>query len=202
MLEKYLPFLKFQQSTKKLPSTELYPQESVQNDLLFYDPQKLKKDVNVADKIVEVASSLTIFFSVVLILVLIAHSAINFLLNDLLNEQKNLEYKINGLADIEKRAEAVVRRIDYYKMTIEDRKSLTTKISFILARVPSDLSVVAADFNRTGFEVVVKGEKPLYITQMFMSWLKDGGVKEVSLKDAVFSSSENIYMVRIGGTFR
>lgn len=52
MLEKYLPFLKSQQNTKKLPSTELYPQESVQNDLLFYDPQKLKKDVNVADKIV------------------------------------------------------------------------------------------------------------------------------------------------------
>lgn len=202
MLEKYLPFLKFQQSTKKLPSTELYPQESVQSNLLFYDPQKLKKDVNVADKVVGVASSLIIFFSAVLILMLIAHTTINFLLNDLVNEQKNIEYKINGLADVEKRAEAVVRRIDYYKMTVEERKSLTTKISFILSRVPSNLSIATVEFNKAGFDIVVKGEKPLYITQMFMSWLKDGGVKEVSLKDAVFSSSENIYMVRIGGTFR
>ncbi|EKD95156.1 MAG: hypothetical protein ACD_25C00050G0007, partial [uncultured bacterium] len=52
------------------------------------------------------------------------------------------------------------------------------------------------------FEIVVKGSSPAQITGMFLRWLQDGGVSEVAIKEAVFSSAENIYMVRLGGVYR
>ena len=71
-----------------------------------------------------------------------------------------------------------------------------------MSRLSQDLSLSKVDFNPEKFEIVVKGSSPAGITGMFLSWLKDGGVSEVVIKEAVFSSSENVYAVKLEGVYR
>lgn len=198
MLEKYLPFLRPREKQER----NLDPLSPVSDESLFFDSSLLKENVTVAGVAIKFCSSLIIIFSLCLIVLLGVHSVANFLLRDLLNEQKNLEYKINGYSGTETGAAKIVEKINYYKMTVAERKPLTTRISFIMSRIPSTLQLKVVDFKQQNFEISVIGERPVFITEMFLSWLRDGGVSEVSIKDAVYNSSENNYMVRLGGVYR
>lgn len=198
MLEKYLPFLKPRENEEKTLKGEIYTPD----DTLFFNPESLRAEAFTAGSTVKISSSLIVFFSVALAGLLAAHMVVTFLLNSLLSEQKNLEFKINEYAGVEEKARQIAGKINYSKNTIGARKPLTTRISFIMSRLSQDLSLSKVDFNPEKFEVVVKGSSPAGITGMFLSWLKDGGVSEVVIKEAVFSSSENVYAVKLEGVYR
>src|SRR3990172_6736186 len=198
MLEKYLPFLKPRENEEKTLKGEIYTPD----DTLFFNPESLRAEAFTAGSTVKISSSLIVFFSVALAGLLAAHMVVTFLLNSLLSEQKNLEFKINEYADVEEKALQITNKINYSKNTVGTRKPLTTKTSFIMSRLPKDLVLSTVEFKPETFEIVVKGSSPAQITGMFLRWLQDGGVSEVAIKEAVFSSSENIYMVRLGGVYR
>ena len=198
MLEKYLPFLRPRENTEKTLSSGNY----IPDDSLFFNPESLRTEAFTADGAVKFSSSTIVFFSAVLIGLLVGHMTMNFLLNGLLNEQKNLEFKINEYADVEEKALQITNKINYSKNTVGTRKPLTTKTSFIMSRLPKDLVLSTVEFKPETFEIVVKGSSPAQITGMFLRWLQDGGVSEVAIKEVVFSSAENIYMVRLGGVYR
>lgn len=199
MLEKFLPFLKHPENPEKKDNIG---SGSLTDETLFFNPSSLREEVASANFIVKFASGVVIFFSTLLILVLILHNAMNFMLNDLLNEQKNLEYKMSSYEGVENRAAELAKRIDYSKKAVGLRKPLTTRISFVMTRIPSSISLVTSTFTPDTFEVAIKGEAPIQITRMFLDWLEDGGVSEVAIKEAVYSSSENIYLVKLSGVYR
>jgi len=126
----------------------------------------------------------------------------NFFLNGLLNEQKNLEFKLSEYSGVGEKALQISGKINYSKKTVDSRKPLTTRISFVMTRIPQELVLNTVDFTPQTFEIVVKGSSPAQITGMFLRWLRDGGVSEISIREALFSSSENVYLVRLGGIYR
>ena len=197
MLEKFLPFLKRQENPEKKDNIG-----SLTDDALFFNPSSLREEVASANFIVKFASGVVIFFSTLLILILILHNAMNFMLDDLLNEQKNLEYKMSSYGGVEKQAVELAKRIDYSKRAVGSRKPLTTRISFVMTRIPTDIFLVSSNFTPDTFEIAIKGQAPVQITGMFLDWLEDGGVSEVTIKEAVYSSSENIYLVKLSGVYR
>ncbi len=199
MLEKFLPFLKHPKNPEKKDDIG---SGSLTDETLFFNPSSLREEVASANFVVKFASSVIIFFSALLILVLILHNAMNFMLKELVNEQRNLEYKMSSYAGVEEQAVELAKRIDYSKRTVGSRKPLTTRISFVMTRIPSSISLVLSNFTSDTFEVAVKGQAPVEITRMFLDWLEDGGVSEVSIKEAVYSSSENVYLVKLGGVYR
>lgn len=199
MLEKYLPFLKPRENpTKRTLSGESY----IPDDTLFFNPDSLRSEAYTASSTVKFSSSTIVFFSSLLIGLLIGHLVINFLLGSLLNEQKNLEYKISEHSGVEEKSAQIIHKINYIKRTVDARKPLTTRISFVMSRIPQGLVLRRVDFKPGTFELVVKGSSPVQITGMFLSWLKDGGVSEVAIRQAVFSSSDNSYEVKLGGVYR
>ena len=198
MLEKYQPFLRPRENEEKTLKGESYTPD----DTLFFNPESLRAEAFTAGSTVKFSSAIIVFFSVVLVGLLAAHMAATFFLNSLLNEQKNLEFKINEYMGVEEKATQITDKINYSKNTIGARKPLTTRISFIMSRLPQGLALSKVDFSPEKFEIVVKGSSPAGITGMFLSWLKDGGVSEVAIKEAIFSSSENVYMVKLEGVYR
>ncbi|GIW69263.1 MAG: hypothetical protein KatS3mg101_0010 [Patescibacteria group bacterium] len=199
MLEKFLPFLKSLENPEK---KDKFSSDIISDETLFFNPNSLREEVASANFVVNFASSVVIFFSVLLILILILHGTINFMLNSLLNEQRNLEYKMSSYEGVEEKAAKLVKRIDYSKRTVGSRKPLTTRISFVMTRIPSNISLITSDFTSDNFEVDVKGETPAHITRMLLDWLEDGGVSEVSIREAIYSSSENSYLVKLSGVYR
>ncbi|OGC72688.1 hypothetical protein A2414_03200 [candidate division WWE3 bacterium RIFOXYC1_FULL_42_13] len=198
MLEKYLPFLK----RPEKPGKNLKAEPQVSDDTLFFNPESLREEAFDAGINVKISSSIVIFLSLILIGLLVAHLVANFFLNGLLNEQKNLEFKINGYPGVEEKALQIADKINYSKKTVNARRPLTTRISFVMSRIPQGPALSTVAFNSRTFDIAVKGSSPAQVTGMFLSWLRDGEISEVTIKEAVFSSSENTYLVRLGGVYR
>ncbi|KKS30543.1 MAG: hypothetical protein UU92_C0024G0007 [candidate division WWE3 bacterium GW2011_GWA1_42_12] len=198
MLEKYLPFLRPRENPKRTLNGAPY----LPDDTLFFNTESLRSEAFTAAGTVKFSSSTIVFFSAVLIGLLTAHMVMNFLLNNLLNEQRNLEFKINEYAGVEDKALEIKGKLDYSKYTVGARKPLTTRISFVMSRIPQELSLTTVEFKPGAFDLVVKGSSPVPITGMFLRWLQDGGVSEVAIKEAIFSSVDNTYAVRLSGVYR
>jgi len=93
----------------------------------------------------------------------------NFFLNGLLNEQKNLEFKLSEYSGVGEKALQISGKINYSKKTVDSRKPLTTRISFVMTRIPQELVLNTVDFTPQTFEIVVKGSSPAQ-KKMF-TWL-------------------------------
>ncbi len=198
MLEKFLPSLKPREKQRKTLDGQPY----IPDNNLFYNPDSLREEATTAGIVIKVSTGIITFFSSILIVLLVVHTSMNFLLSEALNEQKNILSKMKlyeGIEDAGKKAEA---KITYAKKAVAVRKPLTARISFVLSRIPENINLKSFKISSDKFSIVIESSRTPQVTSMIMSWLRDGGISEVSIKEAYYSSSKEIYTVGLEGSYR